>query len=109
MKELYEVCGQAQKSIRWMEDATELFRHLLRREEKRQDEDSVSRIEKGDFDKIDEIKEKSIVYRTELEIFVVQPGLSKRRVSPDQLELLGATESYLKGTYMIPFVVIGSE
>jgi superfamily II DNA or RNA helicase len=109
VKELYEVCGQAQKSIRWMEDATELFRHLLRREEKRQDEDSVSRIERGDFDKIDEIKEKSIVYRTELKIFVVQPGLSKRRVSPDQLELLGATESYLKGTYMIPFVVIGSE
>jgi superfamily II DNA or RNA helicase len=109
IKELYEVCGQSQKSIRWIQNARELFYHLLRREEKRQDEDSVSRIEKGDFDKIEEILEKSSVYKTELAIFIVQPGLSKAKASSEQLELLSVTESYLKETYMIPLGIIASE
>ena len=109
IKELYEVCGQSQKSIRWMQNIKDLFFHLLRREEKRLDENSVSRIEKGDFDKIEEILEKSSVYRTELAIFIVQPGLSKAKASSEQLELLSVTESYLKETYMIPFGIIASE
>ena len=109
IKDVYEVCGQSQKSIRWMQNPRELFCHLLRREEKRQDEDNVSRVEKGDTDKIDEIMEKSIVYRTDLAIVVVQPGLSKARASSEQLELLSVTESYLKETYLIPFTVIASE
>jgi superfamily II DNA or RNA helicase len=107
--DLYEVCGQSQKSIRWMENPRELFLHLLRREEKRQDEDNATRIEVGDWDKIEEIAEKSIVYRTQAKIFMVQPGLSKKKVSPEQLELLSVTESYLKETYLIPFNVIASE
>lgn len=107
--DLYEVCGQSQKSIRWMENPRELFLHLLRREEKRQDEDSATRIEVGDSDRIEEMAEKSIVYRTQAKIFMVQPGLSKKKVSPEQLELLSVTESYLKETYLIPFGVIASE
>lgn len=106
--DLYAVCGQAQKSIRWMITPTELFQHLLRREEKRLDEHDTTRIERGDYDLIDEIVEKSSVYKTELKIFLVQPGLSKPDVSLDQLELLSVTDSFLKGTYMIPFGVIGN-
>jgi hypothetical protein len=109
IKDLYEVCGQSQKSIRWMQNVKDLFYHLLRREEKRLDEDSVSRIEAGDFDKIEEILEKSSVYKMELAIFIVQPGLSKAKASSEQLELLSVTESYLKETYMIPFDIIASE
>jgi hypothetical protein len=63
----------------------------------------------GDWDKIEEMAEKSIVYRTQAKIFMVQPGLSKKKVSPEQLELLSVTESYLKETYLIPFGVIASE
>lgn len=109
VKDLYEVCGQSQKSIRWMQNVKDLFYHLLRREEKRQDADSASRIERGDFDKIEEILEKSSVYKMELAIFIVQPGLSKAKASSEQLELLSVTESYLKETYMIPFDIIASE
>lgn len=107
--DLYEVCGQSQKSIRWMENPRELFLHLLRREEKRQDEDNTSRIEVGDSDLIEEIAEKSMVYRTQAKVFMVQPGVSKKKVSPEQLELLSVTESYLKETYLIPFSIIASE
>jgi superfamily II DNA or RNA helicase len=107
--DLYQVCGQSQKSIRWVINPTELFLHLLRREEKRKDEHGGTRIEIGDSDIIDEIAEKSCVYKTELNIFLVQPGLSKPKVSVEQLELLSVTESFLKETYMIPFTVIANK
>lgn len=107
--DLYEVCGQSQKSIRWLINSRELFLHLLRREEKRRLERKPTRIEIGDSDKIDEIFEKSSVYKTELKIFVVQPGLSKKDASEEQLELLAVTESFLKETYRIPLTVIASE
>jgi hypothetical protein len=107
--DLYELCGQSQKSIRWLINSRELFLHLLRREEKRRLERKATRIETGDGDRIDEIFEKSDVYRTELKIFMVQPGLSKEKASQEQLELLAVTENYLKETYLIPLTLIGSE
>lgn len=107
--DLYEVCGQSQKSIRWMINSRELFLHLLRREEKRRHEGKATRIEVGDNDKIDELFEKSDVYRTQLKIFMVQPGLSKQKASQEQLELLAVTDSFLKETYLIPLTVIGSD
>ncbi len=97
------------KNVHWVENVRELFLHLLSREEKRFDEKGVSRIEKGDSNKISEIMEMSRVYRTKLKIYIVQPGLSKEKASEDQLSLLGVTENYLKETYLIPLEVIGSE
>ncbi len=35
IKELYEVCGQAQKSVHWLEKPRDLFTHLMRREPRR--------------------------------------------------------------------------
>lgn len=107
--DLYQVCGQSQKSIRWLINSRELFLHMPRREEKRRLEGEATRIEVGDSDIIDEIFEKSSIYKTELKIFMVQPGLSKAKASEEQLELLAVTESYLKETYRIPFTVIASE
>lgn len=107
--DLYQVCGQSQKSIRWKINPRELFLHLPRREEKRRLEGKVTRIEVGNSDKIDEIFEMSSIYKTNLKIFMVQPGLSKEKASEEQLELLAVTESYLKETYQIPFIVIASE
>jgi superfamily II DNA or RNA helicase len=108
VKELYEVCGQTQRSVRWMNDPPELFLHLLRREEKRKTETGITRFDEGDADKLHEVLEMSRLYKTEIGIFVVQPGLSKARVSASQLELLGVTETYLTETYLIPLTVIAS-
>jgi hypothetical protein len=106
IKDLYEVCGQAQKSIHWIEKPAALFTHLLEREEARMDKTGVSRIQLGDVDKIDELRNMASYYRMTLKISVVQPGLSKQKVSPSQLHILGATENYLSETYLIPFGVI---
>ena len=94
LDDLYEVCGQAQKSIAWMsshEKRTDLFTHLLRREARRQEGDGVSRYEKGDGDLLLTIREMSRLCPVSLRICIVQPGLSKAQASREQL---GATQCY---------------
>lgn len=110
IKDLYEVCGQAQKSIHWMEmeRPTELFAHLLRREPKKESGQEITRYQKGDRDELYKIKEMSRILPVELKVFIVQPGLSKAQVSIDQQELLSVTENHLMETYLLPFGVIAS-
>lgn len=109
--DLYEVCGQAQKSIRWMcshEKRSDLFTHLLRREAGREEAGLASRYEVGDSEMLQMIREMSHLCLVKLTIHIVQPGLSKSHATPDQLELLSVTESHLIEIYDIPFVVIAS-
>jgi hypothetical protein len=109
--DLYEVCGQAQKSIAWMsshEKRTDLFTHLLRREARRQEAEGISRYERGDGELLLTIREMSRLCPVTLKIYIVQPGLSKAQASPEQLELLSVTETYLMETYRLPFAVIAN-
>lgn len=109
--DLYEVCGQAQKSIRWMcssEKRSDLFTHLLRREADRKEAGLASRFEVGDTETLQTIREMSHLCLVKLTIHIVQPGLSKARATPDQLELLSVTENHLMEIYDLPFVVIAS-
>lgn len=109
--DLYEVCGQAQKSIFWMclpEKRADLFAHLLRREARRQETGISSRHEVGDGELLQTIREMSHLCAMSLKIFVVQPGLSKSRATREQLSLLSVTENYLMETYQVEFGVIAS-
>lgn len=109
--DLYEVCGQAQKSINWAsspEKRTDLFTHLMRRAAHRREKSTSSRYEEGDEELLQTIREISRLCLVSLKIFIVQPGLSKANASHDQLELLSVTENHLKETFRIPFGVIGS-
>ena len=109
INDLYEVCGQAQKSIRWMDCPTELFNHLMQREPRIWRGKQGTRYEVGNQDDLFLIREKSRCMDVRLQIFIVQPGLSRKSVSSTQLELLAVTESYLLETFNIPFGVICSE
>jgi hypothetical protein len=64
--------------------------------------------ELGDAEMLQMIREISHLCLVKLTIHTVQPGLSKARVTPDQLELLSETESHLVEIYEIPFAVIGT-
>ena len=111
IEDLYEVCGQAQKSISWLstlDKRTDLFTHLLRREARRKEVGEASRIEKGDTNLLETIKEMSRQIPIILTVYIVQPGLSKTNATPDQLQLLSVTENHLMETYQIPFRVICS-
>jgi hypothetical protein len=111
IEDLYEVCGQAQKSISWMsshEKRTDLFTHLLRREARCQEAGRTTRYESGDGELLLTIREMSRLCPVSLRVHVVQPGLSKAQATRDQLELLSVTENYLMETYRLPFGVIAS-
>lgn len=112
IKDLYEVCGQAQKSIQWManeDKKTELFTHLLRRDAKRKARREKSRIEIGDSAKLVAVREMSRTLPVKLGIFIVQPGLSRSNATTEQLELISVTENYLMETYQLPFLFIASK
>ena len=107
--DLYVVCGQAQRSVRWLashESRTELFNHLLHREAKRQLR--ATRFERGDLRALGNIRDMSRRCEVALKIYVVQPGLSKKDASTSQLALLAVTERYLTDTYEVPFDVLCS-
>ena len=110
--DLYEVCGQAQKSIAWMsspEKRSDIFTHLLRREAKRQDDGGPTRLEAGDWELLQTVKEMSHLCAVKLSIYIVQPGVSKAQTTRDQLLLLAVTETYLLETRQIPFGVITNQ
>lgn len=110
VKDLYEVCGQAQKSVHWREapGALALIRHLRDREVERQRKYGVTRFEEGDLVKLRELERKAPYLRLDFHVFVVQPGVSQSAISTEQLDLLATTELYLKESYEIPFWVIAS-
>jgi Type III restriction enzyme, res subunit/Helicase conserved C-terminal domain len=108
IKELYELCGQAQKSIRWLENSRDLFTHLMRREPRRYKGKEATRYEVGAEKDLLRIREKADSQQVRLRVFVVQPGLSKNTASHEQLELLAVTENYLLETFAVPFGVVAS-
>ncbi len=108
VKDLYEVCGQAQRSVYWKGQPEDLIDHLLSRESARQRRGGVSRFERGDVRALRQIRGRMRTLTTEFQIFVVQPGLSKAVAEAAQLDLLAVTELYLKETYGAALRVIAS-
>lgn len=107
---LYEVCGQAQKSVAWkFKKNKEFLEHLLRRETKSYLGQTCSRFEKGDKEELTFIIDLvSNRVPMSFKIYIVQPGISATDISDQQLILLGVTESYLKEKALLDLNVIGS-
>lgn len=110
MSNLYEVCGQAQKSVVWQfKKNKEFLEHLLRRETKRYQGQTCSRFEKGDKNELTYIIDLvSNRVPMSFKIYIVQPGISASDISDQQLTLLGVTETYLKERALLDLKVIGS-
>ena len=106
---LYEVCGQAQKSVHWkFKESKEFVDHLLRRKTKRRKGKECSRIEKGTEDDISKLM--TLAKRKvgmEFKIHIVQPAITRNNITQDQLTLLAVTDNYLKAK-AISFKVIGN-
>jgi superfamily II DNA or RNA helicase len=109
VKDLYEVCGQAQKCVRWIEKPSKLFTRLLAREPKKRKGKTATRYEVGTPGDLMRIREKSRRQHVRFRMFIVQPGLSKAGSTREQLELLGVTDNYLKETLIVPLGVICSD
>lgn len=98
--DLYEVCGQAEKSIMWNGNIVELIKRMIHRENQRKAKFDDTRIESGTIERLYAI-EKMVKtgFETELKIAIVQPGVSISKISSEMNQLLLATDSYLKETY----------
>ena len=94
IRDLYEVCGQAQKSVARRRDLVQLVPHLRRREQNRQKR-GVTGFETGDANVLYEVESQLHTLKLELSIVVVQPGVSAAVASEAQLDLLASTEMYV--------------
>lgn len=97
IKNFYEVCGQAQKSIVWKhKDGDEFINHLIKREHTK-NKKGQTRIRKGTFAELEKLlaiakREKPIEY----DMFIVQPGVSEEKISNEILHLLQVTANHIK-------------
>ncbi|MBX9794669.1 MAG: restriction endonuclease subunit R, partial [Burkholderiaceae bacterium] len=111
LEDLYVVCGQAQRSTSWLanhERRTDLFTHLLKRNDQRVQRGAPTRFERGSEALLLQIRDMSRRSDLKIKVYIVQPGLSKARVSEGQQMLLAVTERFLSDTYEIPFAVMCS-
>jgi superfamily II DNA or RNA helicase len=97
LADLYEVCGQAQKSVARRRKPETMLRNLIRREKNRR-QAGRNGFMLGDAAKLQDAADKAELLIPEFTISIVQPGLSKRQASTEQLELLAATENYVNET-----------
>jgi superfamily II DNA or RNA helicase len=98
IKDLYEVCGQAQKSIQRRRNPEDMLRNLLRREARRRRTSGRNNFIVGDEAILNKLVEKSNYLQHEFTVTIVQPGVSKAIIKPSMLSLLAATESYVVET-----------
>jgi hypothetical protein len=109
VKDLYEVCGQAQKSARWRDRPNRMFTHMLKREKLRLDKGQSTRFELGTPAFLKKLKASWQDYRYEFDVRIVQPGLSRSAISEEGLHLVAGVETYLLETRGMRLRVIGSE
>jgi len=109
VEDFYALCGQAQKCIRWKHNGMEyLVDHMKRREDSWQKENKT-RFIKGTMSDVNKLKKFArLAKKFVFEVSIVQPGLSKDKVSDDIIQLLGSTEDYLIKTSGATFNVISS-
>lgn len=106
--DLYEVCGQAQKSIQWKHlGVPKLYSHIRCREQVWK-KGNASRFLKGSLTDLANIKSRSRTASVNLQVYVVQPGLKKAEATQQMLKILAGTELYLQKTSQAEFVVIGA-
>ena len=108
---LYQVCGQAQKSISWKyATGNKFFNHVLKRDQRKIKNGKSSSILKGAWSDILKLREqasnkKELIFK----IYVVQPGMSKSSATDSMKLLLGNTYKYLQETANIEFNIICSK
>ena len=98
--DVYEVCGQAQKSVAWAS--------LSRLEQRIRSRMQGERFVRGTEGLLQEMLVRAQDRLQRFEIKVVQPGISKARLSAAMAECLGATNGHLVGVGIAPIEVIAS-
>lgn len=108
LADLYELCGQAQKSSAWRRHPENMVRKLLSRERRRVGQGKPSGLEAGTASDLLRLLGDLPILRVEMEIILAQPGVSQSRASAQQLELLAATKTYVRETSSARLTILTS-
>ncbi|WP_218023537.1 hypothetical protein [Salinimonas sediminis] len=93
--DVYQVAGQAEKSVKWFGDKEKLILRLMDRERTRLNQGKASRIDKGKYEDLIHFAKVARYSTFKLGVAIVQPAISKAQVTEDQLSVLGATAAYI--------------
>lgn len=107
VSDLYEVCGQAEKAVKWCQDYKGIIDRMCHRETERSSKRG-SRIEVGDTQTLMKLRNMIRFYKVKLNMYIVQPGVDSTTVSEDMASILNGTAAYLLETYNIPLKLICS-
>lgn len=87
--DLYELCGQGVKCLIWIENEPDLLNHIRHRAA------SGSQFVRGNFKAVRAAFERGAKLGIEYEVWLVQPGIAKAKLSKKLGEVLAATRDYL--------------
>ncbi len=93
--DLYEVCGQAQRSAHHRHHVKEMIKNLIRREGNRQAKGRNGLLV-GSNEVLVELQDWAQYRRAKLHVTIAQPGLSAAAALPRHLELLSCVDLYVK-------------
>lgn len=96
VSDVYEVAGQSAKSVKWFADKEKLLLRLMERERMRLSKGRPSRIDKGRYEDLIHFAKVARYSSFRVGVAIVQPAISKVKVSKDQLAILGATAVYIE-------------
>ncbi|MBC6609095.1 DEAD/DEAH box helicase family protein [Hymenobacter sp. BT188] len=101
--DVYEVCSQVTKSIKWTEEPRALLKNLKRRFRK-----DASRFVIGDASIFDTIEDRIQAVGSIYTITLVQPGISKSKLTQTTGNVLAAANDYIVHNNCEPMKVIGA-
>lgn len=96
IRDLYDVCGQAQKSTKARAYLGPMFKQIIRRERHRVQKHGYSGFEVGDIADLYRLHDESRLLRASFTIAIAQPGLSRANATDAQLRLLAGVEVYVR-------------
>lgn len=108
INDFYALCGQAQKCIRWKHNGLKILIDHMKRREMKWRETNHTRFIKGDLSSLSRLRKIGKFAELSLAVTIAQPGLSKKEITSDIIQLLGATDNYLVKTARAVFEVICS-
>ncbi|WP_379139049.1 hypothetical protein [Paenibacillus sp. sgz500958] len=109
VKDIMEVCGQASRSVKWSWKFVDLCKHISNRELPKYLRGRASRFMKGNLNDIQHYAKLSRFKPVKFDVYVVQPGLSKRDMTEEQINVLSASYGYILDITGVDLKVICSE
>ncbi len=107
VRDLYEVCGQAQKSVKWTWSLKTLVTHLIARESDHL-RGRPTRFIRGSANELATLRKAARRKFVKFRIGIVQPGISRQNVPADHLSVLGSTNSFIQTVTDNPLLVFAS-